>query len=220
MRGPVASLFVVRCALIGTAQVDPYVGERSDSTQAGWVRYQGGFNFNEGIYRDFQSFRNNAPSIPLEELTDEQDIAIREIRASNRFFHVDGTGERKEIDLDKAWGFCDNDIVFLRTGDGFYRIGMMGTLAHVLFEYNYRDWDPSYYPYGGTTVNTAQAEYVLNMTTGEFSDFTAATMEKALADDEILKPQWDEIPPKKRKGEVLYLFLRRYNDRHPLYFPR
>ena len=195
----------------------PSAFAQQDST---WVRYTGGFDFREGLYLDFQSFRNNAPTIPLELLTDEQGIAIRDIRNNDRFFRPDSTGERKEVDLDRAWGFCNNDIIYLRAGNGFYRIGMMGALAHVLFEYDHRDWDPSFYGYGGTNIYTVQAERILNMATGEFADLTAAFLEKALADDEVLKPQWDEIPKKKRKGEVLYLFMRRYNDRHPLYFPR
>jgi hypothetical protein len=208
MRASLVSLFVIGRTVASMAQ--------PDST---WVQYKGGFDFREGIYLDFHSFRYNSPSYPLEELTDEQGIRIREIRGSNRFFHPDSTGERKEIDLDRAWGFCDNNVIHVHAGDGFFRIGMMGSLAHVLFEESYRDMDAAY-PYGGTSVQTVQSEYILNMATGEFMRFDAAAMEKALADDEVLKPQWDEIPKKKRKQEVLYLFLRRYNDRHPLYFPR
>ena len=188
-----------------------------DST---WVRYQGGFNFHEGIYMGFQDFRVNAPSIPKEKLSDDQGRAVVNIHDARRIFHPDSTGERKELDLDRAWGFCENDVVYLRAGDGFYRIGQYGALCHLVFEQSVWTADPFYGGAYGGGRTTVQNQYVLDMETGVFETFDAATMERILARDEVLRSEWEAVPKKQRKREAVYVFLRRYNERHPLYFPR
>ncbi len=185
-----------------------------------WMRYQGGFDFHEGVYLGFQSFRLNAPSIPKEKLTDDQGRAVTNIHDARRIFHPDSAGERKEVDLDRAWGFCENDVVYLRAGDGFFRIGQYGALCHLVFEQSVWSADPFYGGAYGGGRTTVQRQYVLDMETGAFQEFDATVLGNVLARDEMLRSEWDALPKKKRKGEALYLFLRRYNERHPLYFPR
>jgi hypothetical protein len=114
---------------------------------AEWVRYEGGFDMRDGVYFDFEAFRNNRPSVPVERLQDSQGVPVRDIRRlSGKAQWVDDDGEKRVIDMFRIWGFCNNDVVYLRAGNGFYRIGLMGSLSHVLYEYTYRDWDP--YMYG------------------------------------------------------------------------
>lgn len=189
---------------------------QQDST---WVRYAGGMDFREGLYAEFDAFRYNRPSHPLAILRDDQGSRIDDLRKySGKLFWQPDSGDRQPIDLDAMWGFCNNNVVFIRAGNGFFRIGLMGSIAHVLYEYSYRDWDPYMYP-GGSVTRTAQGQYVLDMQSGRLMDFNASTMQELLARDELLSAEYNDIPPKKRKSEVLFLFLRRYNDRYPLYFP-
>ena len=184
-----------------------------------WVRYSGGMDFREGLYAEFDAFRNNRPTYPLAILRDDQGSRIEDLRKyTGKLFWQPDSGELQPIELDAMWGFCNNNTVFSRAGNGFYRIGLMGSIAHVLYEYSYRDWDPYMYP-GGSVTRTAQGQYVLDMRTGRLMDFNASTMQELLARDELLSAEYNDIPPKKRKSEVLFLFLRRYNDRYPLYFP-
>jgi len=184
-----------------------------------WVRYQGGMDLREGIYRDFQSFRMNAPTWPQEVLKDEQGLPVADVRRAARVKVPGDSGSYRELDLDRMWGFCHRNVVYIRAGNGFYRIGLMGSLCHVLYEYNYRDWDPYMYP-GGTVTRTAIAQFLLDMETGRFLDFNASSMQEVLARDPVLSAEYEAIPARKRKEEVLFYFLRHYNDRHPLYFPR
>lgn len=183
------------------------------------IPYAGGFDFREGIYLDFHSFRDNAPSVPKELLTDADGRPVDDLRKANRLFRPDSTGARKEIDLDRAWGFCERDVVYLRGGDGFFRIGQFGALCHLVVEQSYWTGADPFYP-GYSQRVTAVRQYVLDMETGLYREFGPAALETVLARDEALKAEWDAVPKKKRKGEVLYLFLRRYNERHPLFFPK
>lgn len=188
-----------------------------DST---WARYQGGFDFREGIYLDLQSFRMNAPSIAKEALTDEQGRSVANIHTTRRLFRPDSANGRKEIDLDRAWGFCENNVVYLRAGDGFYRIGQYGTLSHLVFDQSYWTADPYYGGMNGSGRTTVQRQYVLDIGSGRFLEFDPRNMEQLLANDEMLLEEWRALDRRQRKREALYLFLRRYNERHPLYFPR
>ncbi|MBL7963041.1 MAG: hypothetical protein JNM31_04265 [Flavobacteriales bacterium] len=198
-----------------------WMGNLTAQRDSTWVRAGSAeLVLHPGIYADFAAFRTNRPTYPLTGVVNDQDIPVRDLRSGGRMFVRDTTGSRKEVQLDRQWGLSQNNGVYIRAGIGFYRIGMMGSLCHVLFEQNQRDWDPYGYPFGGSTVRTVQQQYVLDMETGAFQPFTAATMEVILARDEVLKAEWDTLPPKKRGQEVLVLFLRRYNERHPLYFPR
>jgi hypothetical protein len=185
----------------------------------GLVRYRGGFDFAEGIYLRFEAFRDNAPDLPLKVLTDGQGTPVNDLLRGDKLFHKDSTGARVPVDLDAVWGACNNNVIHLRAGDGLYRIGMMGALCHVLYESSYQDWNNYGYMMGGPVTRTVQEQRLLDMETGTYVPLTAASMEQLLKRDEVLYEQWSEIPVKKRKEEVIFQFLRRYNDRHPLYFP-
>jgi hypothetical protein len=191
----------------------------SAQEDTGLVRYRGGFDFAEGIYLRFGAFRDNAPDLPLTVLTDGQGMPVQDLLRGDKLYHLDSTGARVRVDLDAVWGMCNNNVIHLRVGDGFYRIGMMGTLCHVLYESSYQDWNNSGYMMGGPVTRTVQEQRVLDMESGSFLPLTAATMEQLLKRDELLYAQWGMIPVKKRKEEVIFQFLRRYNELHPLYFP-
>jgi hypothetical protein len=111
-------------------------------------------------------------------------------------------------------------VVYIAAGNGFYRLGITGSLSHMLYEMSYRDWDPYMYPYGGVT-RTILMQQMLDMDTGEFLPFNAAGMDRALQSDPVLLEEFRALPKKQRnKDEVLFRFLRMYNERHPLRFPR
>ncbi|HMN05472.1 MAG TPA: hypothetical protein PKD45_07075 [Flavobacteriales bacterium] len=183
------------------------------------VRYNAGYAFHDGIYFNFQAFRGNTPSVPLSELTTSQGQRVTSLRtAGDRLFRPDSTSQRVRLDLDRVWGFCEGGIVYVRAGNGFSRIGLMGSLAHLTYDATYRNIDP-YMMYGGTTY-TVEEQRFLDMATGAFLPVSAAGIRQALQRDAILLEEFDTLPKKQRKRtETIFLFMRRYNDRHPLYFP-
>jgi len=199
----------------------PAIGPAQDGTD-----YFGGMDLHEGIYRDFQSFRDNRPSVPLEQLRDDQGLPVTDLRrVSTKLSWQPDSGAAEKVDLRTIWGFCQNDVVYIGTSNGFYRIGLMGSLSHMVVEQTYRDWDPYMYgypygsPYGGVT-RTVLVQQLLDMATGKFLDFSAAGMDQALQHDAVLIEEFRNLPKKQRNStEVLFRFLRMYNDRHPLTFP-
>jgi hypothetical protein len=186
-----------------------------DST---WVRYQSSYPFRDGLYYGFRSFRENRPDVPKQALTTVQGQPVTDLRQTNGKVMVpDSSGEPRPIMLDRLWGFCDNGVIHVRAGNGFSRIGLMGSIGHLVFDATYRDLDP--YGYYGTVSYTVEEQRFLDMDTGDLLPVTAAGLYAVLQRDEVLKEEFNAVPKRKRKNEVLFLFMRRYNDRHPLYFP-
>lgn len=188
---------------------------QQDST---WVLYHGGMDLHDGVYADFKAFRFNSPTVPLERLRDEQGLAVKDIRTSlSRLYWQPDSGARQSIRKERLWGYCQNDAIYIGAGNGFYRIGLMGSLGHMVYEMAYRDWDPNTY---GANTRVALMHQMLDMRTGEFLDFTAAGMVRALRHDPVLLEEFQALPKKQRNStEALFRFLRIYNERNPLLFP-
>lgn len=208
-------------ALNGLAQWDSlyYAGPAT-----GMVAYHGGFDFHEGVYFTFRDFRNNAPVITMDRLLDAQGRPVTDLRSTNgRLQYRDASGAPLRLDMDRLWGFCDEDVVYVRSGNGFNRIGLMGSLAHLVFDATYRDlgwYDPMWGGMGPTSY-TVQEQRLLDMRTGDFLPVNAAGMHKALEADPALRAEFDALPRRTRDRQAtVFQFLRRYNDGHPLLFPR
>lgn len=186
-----------------------------------WVEYYGGFELSDGVYADFEAFRFNKPTVPIALLRDDQGLPVKDIRrsVSKLYWQLEG-GERQVIRKDRLWGFCQNNAVYIAAGNGFYRIGLMGMLSHMTYELSYRDWDPYMYPYGGVT-RTVLVQQVIDMRSGEFLPFNASGMDAALRHDPVLQEEFRSLPKKQRNStEALFRFLRLYNQRNPLFFPK
>ena len=186
-----------------------------------WVPYRGGMDLREGVYRDFLSFRMNTPSIPQAQLRDDQGLPVRDIRqVLSKLHYQPDSGGVQSLRMDRIWGFCQNDVVYVQAGNGFYRIGLMGSLAHMVYEVNYRDWDPYLYGYG-TVTRTVLMQQLINMDNGSVLPFNASGMHMGMELDPTLQEEFANIPKKQRnKDEALFRFLRLYNERHPLLLPQ
>ncbi|MCB9193065.1 MAG: hypothetical protein H6597_00910 [Flavobacteriales bacterium] len=202
-------------AILGAVLLASLTTAQPDST---WMPYTSAYTFRSGVYRTFDEFRNNAPGIPIEALTDDQGLRIRDIDEEiGRLYHVDSTGQRVRIDGDHIWGYCTHDIVRVAAGNGFFRIGRMGALAHLIIERTVNDYDPYASGYGGYTV---QEERMIDTMTGELLPFDAGGMDKALLHDPPLSGEFRALAKReRRKAPTLYRFLQRYNERNPLLVP-
>lgn len=185
-----------------------------------WVTYKAGMQLREGVYFDFKSFRLNTPSVPLARITDDQGVAVTDLRGVlSRLRYRTDSGRVEVLRMQRIWGFCQRGVVYVAAGNGFYRIGLVGSLAHMVYEENYRDWDP--WLYGpGTVTRTVLLQQIIDMETGRALPFNAAGMDASLAHDRLLQEEFRALPKKKRNSqEALFRFLRLYNERHPLLFP-
>jgi hypothetical protein len=226
-------LLAIAClfALPALAQVEDAYALPSTTGQAldsGWVAYDAHFVFHDGIYFDHAAFRRNKPSIPKAELLLRDHDPLSDFK---RYRYIDSLGVERRIMQDSVWGFASKDHVYIRsyalpmsawsipTSD-FLQLRILGTISHLLVTVR-----QNYYVDPGTMGTTnSQIQHVhvfLKISTGESGGATAATLHQMIADDEELKREFEARPKRKRNKEAtLFQFMRKYNERNVLYFPK
>jgi len=182
--------------------------------------YDGDFDFQEGIYRTFQEFKNNAPYFKVGLVQDNRGTKIPEMwREDEALFYPDENGELQPIDKEKMWGYSYRDAIYVQVNNTFERIMVLGSICHFLGTTTSYTSDPFGYYGGGSSRQTTQRQFMLDMENGGIYDFNTENLSAILERDQVLSEQFEDIPKKKKK-DALFLFLRKYNERHALFFPR
>ena len=187
------------------------------------VVYDSGFPFREGVYFGFEDFRDNRPGVALKDLLDEEKRPVDDLRQSDgKLYRTDSSGTARPIDMDRIWGFCERNTVYVHIGNGFNRIGLMGSIAHIVYDQTYSSWGGYYGMYGmGPTTTTVQEQRLLDMASGDFLPVNATSIAQAISTDPELLAKYESLPRKERNAtETVYRFMRLFNERHPLRFPR
>lgn len=183
----------------------------------GQVIYDGDFDFNEGVYRNFEEFKKNAPYFKAGKITNKQGHRVTDLyQSENKLYYPTDSGSFTLIDDTKIWGYCHRDAIHVRMSSGFDRVVVIGSLCHFLGTISYYTDDP--FNYYGSQRQTVQQQYVMDMESGGIYEFTLENMSGLLSRDPLLLEQFEDLP-KKQKKNSLFLFLRRYNERHALFFP-
>jgi hypothetical protein len=112
------------------------------------------------------------------------------------------------------------------------RIPIIGSICHfvsnVTFEtqrnvdpfYNpYRIYDPYSYTYRTQpVVSKEMRQFILDWESGSVFPYNRESLEVILMRDPALYEEFRALPKRKQK-KMLFHFMRRYNDQHPVYLP-
>jgi hypothetical protein len=80
--------------------------------------------------------------------------------------------------------------------------------------YYYNRYNRPHPRYQGTELT----QYLLNFKTGEVLDYDTESVEVLLIDDPELYDEYQSLRNRKRK-QMKFVFIRRFNERNPLFFP-
>lgn len=206
----------------------------------GMVRYAPGYEFKEGFYFNFEMVRNADP-IPAARVVTDVDLFDREfyekITAEDEIVIYDDNGVKKVMKTKKIWGYGRNGALYINVASSFHRISLVGNISHFVASittYNPNYYDPygynpyysnSYYNRGRYTTSpqsnyatTDLRQYLLDFQTGEIMEYDSESVEVMLMKDPELADEYLALRPRKRK-QMKFVFIRRYNEKHPLYFP-
>lgn len=180
------------------------------------------FRLRDGIYLDYQQFRQNKP-VPRSSIISSNDSTrldyIRLATNARTLIYRDSSGKTVEINPAKLWGFCENNSVYIRYNNDFNKIVVMGSICHfTAMQTTYMTTGPTY-PAGsvyGTPVKSMQ-QYILDTKTGAVLDYTLANIESILSRDAELHAEFMKLRKTKRK-KMMFYYLRKYNERNPLVF--
>lgn len=194
------------------------------------VKYTLDFRFNDGVYLNFDAVKANKP-IPLMKIQAEQNentFDFYEKLFENDFIYIyDDFGKLEEIPISEIWGYAQNGKLFINLHDNFNRIPYFGSISHFLADVTtyqtmpttvnsrYYTAGSSYYP---TTKTTETRQFIMDFSDGKVYEYDYKNLLVVLMKDQELYDEYNELSRRKKK-KLKFLFIRKYNDRNPVYFP-
>jgi hypothetical protein len=195
------------------------------------VKYTTEFRFSDGLFVNFEQVKNNKPILKSKILSSvdmEADDFFNNILKEKVLYYFDAYGIKQDIKVNKIWGYSKNGSLFIRVGEDFSRISYIGSICHFIANvttYDNRYYDPfyanSYYNRYGVSPNTSSSEmkqFIINLKTGEVLDFEVKNVEAFLMRDPTLYDEYIQLRSRK-KDQLKFLYIRKFNERNPLYFP-
>jgi hypothetical protein len=186
------------------------------------------FRLYEGLYLGYQDFRYNWP-IPKEKIItninkDQLDFYSKLIDEEFIEF-TERDGSVSKIKSERVWGYCQNNIIFINQENNFFRIPVFGAISNFIGTVEVTNYSPGYDPFMNAPMNsTAQKtreirQYLFDFYSGEVTPFSIEKMEEYLKRDEAVYKEYKALS-KKNKKEMATKYIRMYNEKHWVYFPK
>jgi hypothetical protein len=192
------------------------------------VAYSKDFRLYEGLYLDYQEFRYNWP-IPKEKIItkinkDQLDFYTKLIEQEFvEYYERDGSVSK--IRSEKVWGYCQNNIIFINQNKSFYRIPVFGAISNFIGAVEVVNYSPGYDPFMNAPIGSSQTktmeirQYLFDFYSGEVTPFSIEQLEEYLKRDEAVYKEYTALGRKKKK-ELATKYVRMYNEKHQVYFPK
>jgi hypothetical protein len=175
----------------------------------------------EGIYKTFEEFKFNSPSIPL---VYGKAHKTKKYQASDQYggwldvFKLEVEKEEAK-EIGNIWGFCDGRSIYVWTRSGgrfnnkyhFIKLDFFGRYCHYRMIYNQSTggYDPIT-GLGGGSIKMAHTTCI-NMTNGAEFSLTKQNLKMILASDTALYNAFDN---QKQKKNHLIRYLDMYSKKH------
>ena len=196
------------------------------SAQQKMIQYDKDFVFKDGIYLSIFDFKGNKP-IPVSKIIfnsnkGDKDF-LKYVLDKTTITYLDSTGKLQEVKTETTWGYCSNGTVYINHGTGFSRLSIIGNICHFVSTVAVQTgYDPFSYndPFGSTypRYTYVSQQFVMDFDSGKILDFNVGSMEILLQKDDALYKEFTALK-KKKKRDSIFLYLRKFNEKHPVYFP-
>lgn len=186
------------------------------------------FGFSNGIYKTFEEFKNNKPSISWGDVS--SDLIVMESIHKAKMGNLLLTTDSNSINIGNVWGFSVNGLPYKRVleqeSNGFYvfsGLQLRGKICY--YEYEVVKQVPievsAYNPLTGKPFRTSTVirektidnKYLLDFSTGNEDLFTLESVEKWIASDDLLLTTFKETAIEERAKKLLK-FIQIFNDRN------
>jgi hypothetical protein len=217
------------------------LGPISLIAQQDTVKYTTDFEFEDGFYFSFDQVKNNDPVPGARLITqfDHNKVDFYDnILKQKTIAFFDKNGARQEVPVSNLWGFSRNGVLYIYLSEGFHRVTIIGSICHFVANittYDTRYYDPyytgryynspyynPYYPYSPynqrTTRNSEMKQYLIDFETGKVMDYDYKSVEFMLMKDPELHDEYSSLRKRKKK-QLKFYYLRKFNERNPLYLP-
>jgi hypothetical protein len=192
------------------------------------VMYSRDFRLYEGIYNSYQELRFNWPidkdkiitALPKNQLDFYTKLTDQEI-----IEYQERDGSIEKIRTSKIWGYCQNNVVFIQQENDFFRIPVFGAISNFIGTAEVVNYSPGFDPFMNAPLNSSAhktkeiRQFLFDFYSGEVAEFSIEKVTEYLKRDEHLYSEYIALNKRKKK-ELAFKYIRLYNEKHPIYFPK
>lgn len=193
------------------------------------VAYAKDFRLYEGLYLSYQDFRYNWP-IPKEKINtkinkDQLDFYSKLLEEQDMIDYIERDGAEAKVKTEKVWGYCQNNIIYINQDNNFFRIPVFGAISNFIGTVEVVGYSPGYDPFMNAPINSTAAktreirQYLFDFYSGEIVEFSIDKLEEYLKRDEAIYKEFTALNKKKKK-EFATKYIRMFNEKHAVYFPK
>lgn len=189
--------------------------------QVDTVAYSRDFEFKEGLFLTVEQFKKNSPilkSAIVSVLPKDQIDFLTQIVEQKSITYKDSAGIEQKLETKTVWGFCQNRTICINFNGDFNRLNVIGNLSlfsALVVQSPLRN-EPIGDMYAIEPTFTELRQFVLDTKANKVFDFNVKNMELLLKDDAELHAQFMKLK-KRAKADSIFIYLRKYNEKHPLY---
>jgi len=195
------------------------------------VKYTPEYQFKEGIYVDFNSFKTNNPitistivtNIPLNDIE-----FFNKLLKKEKISFYDNNGIKQSIETKHLWGYSKHNTAYINYDGNFYRIPTIGKISQFIASVTVvrTASDPFYGGgyYGGIGPTTTYEDketkkFLLSLEDGTIYENNYKNVEKLLLSDKQIYNEYMSLKKRKRK-QLSYMYIKKFNNTNPIYFPK
>jgi len=192
------------------------------------VMYTRDFRLYEGIYNSYKEFRYNWPIDKdkiVTNLPKDQLDFFSKLTESDIIEYKERDGSLEKIKTEKIWGYCQNNVIFINQDKNFFRIPVFGAISNFIGTVEVVSYSRGYDPFMNTPINSTAnktreiRQYLFDFYSGEIVQYSIDKMEEYLKRDAVLYKEFIALSKNKKK-EFAFKYMRLYNEKHPVYFPK
>lgn len=191
------------------------------------VVYNNDLRLYEGLYLNYQDLRYNWP-IPKEKIItkidkDQLDFYSKLVEQQEEIEYIERDSSIRKIRSEDLFGYCQNNVIFVCYDKNFYRIPVFGSISYFLGSVSVQAYNGSLSmnaPMNSTNFKPREIkEFLLDFYSGEMSLFSVEQAEEYLKRDAAIYKEYTGLS-KKNKKNLVTKYIRLYNEKHPVYFPK
>jgi hypothetical protein len=205
-------------ALILVVSMRSYITAQSDS-----VAYTPEIRLEDGVYLSATDLRKNT-AIKKEQIISRFDKDqlefLGKVMYEEKFSFKKGDSTFV-LPTAKAWGYVQNNTFYVNYKGDFYRIPVFGSISYLVANVTIvlmGTYDPRFGYSGGGTAKELR-EFLINYYDGSMTEFSSDYFEQLLSRDPALLSEYKKLSKRQRKDQ-LYMYIRKFNAAHPVYFLR
>lgn len=210
-------LFFINTSAVLYSQIDSTNGKVFDNN----------ILLNDGILIDYKQLILNSPLLPLRVSGASNQSLIKDLLINKELIYFDDFGVKTQVPTSQIFGYIEKGVFFVQVNKEFHRVTMMGTISHLFVNktvYQSRYTDPYAYGYDyGMTYPVYETnqlvQYLINIKTGEVCPMDIKTVELLIASDTQLLAEYSALK-KRKKSQMALLYIRRFNERNPIYIKK